>query len=431
MTKDLLQREAELADRELVLNIREAVFDGAGIRKIAALISEVLNASVFILDTGYRLIAMAEASSCEPETRPYVERIISELKESSSLSIETVVSTEKDQARIFAANGIIARNVYTDGFLTARMFLVIPANVAPDRRLDALASEAALCLEKHFSSSGYEPESHRLAARFIADLKEAKTQNEKSIRRQASSMKIALPRYYSCLLVKLPENSGVKPVNQMMSGIRTVFPGAIISYSAGSFTCIIPSEVSGPDNAEKLNTLLKQLSARAGQSYISHYYASFSENIKEAENAIAFGQMVGDGASRITRFEEISTYVIIDLCRRAIGTDIPKRSMVHLCSPLYLSLLRHDREKGDDLCHVLEVYLKNNCSQSRAAAELFIHRNTLTGKLERIKNITRSDLSDSQQRLNLILSAMIVRYMDKILGEDIEDHRRRYGVLEI
>jgi len=72
-------------------------------------------------------------------------------------------------------------------------------------------------------------------------------------------------------------------------------------------------------------------------------------------------------------------------------------------------LLAH--ESSDELISTLEAYFAHNGNLSQAAEALYIHRNTLVYRLERIASITDLDLDNPETRLALQLALHIQRMM--------------------
>jgi len=70
-------------------------------------------------------------------------------------------------------------------------------------------------------------------------------------------------------------------------------------------------------------------------------------------------------------------------------------------------LLAH--EGGDELIHTLEVYFEHHGTLSQAADALYIHRNTLVYRLDRIAEITRLDFDNTETRLAVQLALRIHR----------------------
>jgi DNA-binding PucR family transcriptional regulator len=80
------------------------------------------------------------------------------------------------------------------------------------------------------------------------------------------------------------------------------------------------------------------------------------------------------------------------------------RSFRGLIEPLKL----HDREHNSDLVRTLEVFFGANANASRAADLLFLHRNSLLYRLERVRELTGLDLKDHRNRFALQLGLLAV-----------------------
>ena len=58
---------------------------------------------------------------------------------------------------------------------------------------------------------------------------------------------------------------------------------------------------------------------------------------------------------------------------------------------------RYDRENNTDFLYTLEKYMENNYSVVQTAQELFIHRNTMTGRLNKITELLNMDWQDARK----------------------------------
>jgi len=67
------------------------------------------------------------------------------------------------------------------------------------------------------------------------------------------------------------------------------------------------------------------------------------------------------------------------------------------------ALDRYDREHGTVLVSTLETFFWHNANVSRAARALYVHRNTLNYRLQRIEEISGLMLSDPETRLAMQL----------------------------
>lgn len=70
---------------------------------------------------------------------------------------------------------------------------------------------------------------------------------------------------------------------------------------------------------------------------------------------------------------------------------------------LYLNRINQLKD-AKEMKETLYVYLKHSGQIKKAAEELFIHQNTLKYRMDKLLDITELDLSDSETRLNLMLS---------------------------
>ena len=70
-------------------------------------------------------------------------------------------------------------------------------------------------------------------------------------------------------------------------------------------------------------------------------------------------------------------------------------------------LRSYDEQKGSDLTTVLRTYLEHNGSVKDTADELYVHRNTINYKLNKIEELLNIDLSDLNTRLQLNVSFML------------------------
>ncbi|MGH3086159.1 MAG: helix-turn-helix domain-containing protein [Rubrobacteraceae bacterium] len=68
----------------------------------------------------------------------------------------------------------------------------------------------------------------------------------------------------------------------------------------------------------------------------------------------------------------------------------------------------YDLEHGSDLVHTLRVFFAANANASEAADRLFLHRNSLRYRLERIEELTGLDLKDHRCRLALQLGLLAI-----------------------
>lgn len=85
--------------------------------------------------------------------------------------------------------------------------------------------------------------------------------------------------------------------------------------------------------------------------------------------------------------------------------NAPKLLQDHLLAPL----ITYDAQNHTALLATLDAYLQHGCNTSAAAKDLFLHRNTMIHRIEKIKDLLQIDFTDETENLLLRLSLIAVR----------------------
>ena len=79
-------------------------------------------------------------------------------------------------------------------------------------------------------------------------------------------------------------------------------------------------------------------------------------------------------------------------------------------------LVEHDRERRRDLVRTLGAYFATGSNASEAADRMFLHRNSMLYRLERIEMLTGLDLKDHRVALALQLGLLAIER-----GEEVDE----------
>lgn len=122
----------------------------------------------------------------------------------------------------------------------------------------------------------------------------------------------------------------------------------------------------------------------------------FPRSHREAKFALRL-QEISNGADQVTGFEDLGVYGILSAMEDITGVERFVR--------LWLgSLLDYDARKHSDLVATLACYLERGGNYDATAAALTVHRSTLKYRLQRIREISGYDLTESDSRFNLQLA---------------------------
>ena len=74
-------------------------------------------------------------------------------------------------------------------------------------------------------------------------------------------------------------------------------------------------------------------------------------------------------------------------------------------------LYEYDRKNNTNFIKVLLTYMECGCNGQKAAAALFIHRNTLVYRIEKLQKATGLDIRTFDDALTFKIAMMVVNYM--------------------
>ncbi len=126
----------------------------------------------------------------------------------------------------------------------------------------------------------------------------------------------------------------------------------------------------------------------------------------EAQEAIRLSGLTANPES-VNWFEKLMVY-------NFLGSGVPKDVLREFYESSVGPLAEFDRENNTNLLETLEVYLLENRSISAAAQRLYIHRNTMNYRINKIKQLLNTDLDDSENLLKLQIGIRIMRILSSL-----------------
>ncbi len=159
------------------------------------------------------------------------------------------------------------------------------------------------------------------------------------------------------------------------------------------------------EQLELLKTLCAQNYLLAGISNSFSDPAKFPEYYRQAEKAVILSQKM-DANGLIHSYEDYAFFDILD--------HLPEEmKLMHYCHPS-LSLLReYDQQKDTKLYETLRTYTLTGFNQNKTAEILFLHRNTLNYRRQKIMQVSGIDLEDPQVKFLLSYSFAIDLFLEK------------------
>ncbi|WP_240415067.1 PucR family transcriptional regulator [Paenibacillus periandrae] len=147
---------------------------------------------------------------------------------------------------------------------------------------------------------------------------------------------------------------------------------------------------------KKAVRLEEEISLVCGVGGIVERLANLSDSSREAQKALA----IGEGSLPHQAVVHIHDVLIEQLLMDSADHPV----LAVLTQTFITPLEAYDKEYGTNLLVTLEAFLRERNNTKRVAEELSIHRNSVLYRLERISEILKIDMNDTEVRLRLDLA---------------------------
>lgn len=216
---------------------------------------------------------------------------------------------------------------------------------------------------------------------------------------------------------------GSKPYGCVMRQLAEIFPDCNMLVYDGVVVILISFEDRSLriefDDA-RLQKLLERHDAYMGISNATRNRAMLRTHYLQCRDTIRLAKVLRTNRQeRIFRHEDYSMYGIIDLCARAFQDTHHHDDLIYLIHPSIAELSRYDNKHNNNLLDVLYYYLLNGCNLIKTARSLYMHRNTVINKVNKIIEIIGCDLEDGKLQQRLMFSCQFIRYVSLYLENRI------------
>jgi len=196
---------------------------------------------------------------------------------------------------------------------------------------------------------------------------------------------------------------------QVRRRIQDNFPGSALYERENLLTCIIC--LSKDPTASRLKTALRDLVRQMRVEHGVHMsigvgnpcqqISDYRRGFAEATEALQMGQNLNrDGG--VTHFNDLGVYrYLYKIARMDDLRDMYQDQVANIAT--------YDRRKGTDLLDTLETYLECAGNLTKTSNRLFVHRNTLIQRLERLQSLCEIDLQDRSNWLTLQVAIKVYK----------------------
>jgi hypothetical protein len=193
----------------------------------------------------------------------------------------------------------------------------------------------------------------------------------------------------------------------LATAVRRTLDGTLVEPTSAGLRGIVRVTSRTPaDVARALDGLLRAdavlaIAARGGVSDATTSPEDLAQLLVEAEETVEAARTLPAGR-RVWARQELGEHWYVSRLATVVPFDGEQRRL--------LSLLERDGETGEQLFQTLEVYLDEGGNSARAARRLYVHRNTLRMRLERVAALLGVPLDEPGATLALHLAVKLVRH---------------------
>ena len=189
----------------------------------------------------------------------------------------------------------------------------------------------------------------------------------------------------------------------------SLIPNSLFVANEAGMTVLTTIEASKPlsvDMLSNLSVFLQSVGLRGGMSarYSKLYETHYA--LEQAFTAMEMAEKMRR-TKPLSTYEECAIYHMLDYCSWKI-------KLRTLCMPGIARLEAYDRTHTTKLMGTLRSYLDHAQDINKTAEDLCIHRNTLTYRLEKLKEILDTEFDNGYDIMRLNLSFQILDYLEKI-----------------
>ena len=402
----------------LSIHLTQLALDGAGLEALAKTLGSELNAPILIEDRQFNLLAHAcplnlgsvsyeeilEASGTPMSTLKELEEkgALQQLKsEKHVLSIPSV--HPKGQPRYLCP-------LFVSGDVIGYLSCIDPHGRPAHQISDALLAGAHGVAIELLKQKGIVENEQKLRRDFFRDLLFSNGNiSPEALHRRATYLGYQLSSAYWALVVEFDQvpNEELLPdeVKKLASSLNSLlsFRQALVITQTQGATILYPLK-EGQPTLEKVKHLAETIrqkissppwSVSIGVGQLYGDLLSIPRSYREAQHAVKIGRAL-NGSNTIACFAELGIY------RMLLQFAQSQNPNEFFCDALQ-RLLEYDQQADKELVKTLSAFLECNGNLTETSDRLYIHRNTLKYRLERIRDITQIDLDDSENRLMLHL----------------------------
>ena len=401
--------------QSLHLKILDSFLHSRGFSTVLDEISQSLNTAIVVMDMSGKIISYSKPFNvADPLWResvakgycpPFFMEHLRDVRQSdeSPNTENAPIFRQCTNTRLF----YLAKRMYTDGNLFGYVFMLQSTSNFDPACYDMVEYIAKMTIDFILGNPSAVNVKNRLYDNLLIDM--FKGINGEQISSRILAGKMTFPDRMCIAAIKPRYFRGDNYiVGTLMNTLRQLFSGAHFVYFEKA--AIVLFDLDGNFNLpDKTKDILRNLCSQerlvAGLSNPYSKVKSTRHYYQQAVKAIELSGML-DIADDVVEYVDFAFFDMI-------SNAAEKVNVAFYCHPALATLREYDNDNSTQLYDTLRCYVKNGFNQNLTATELFLHRNSLSYRRQKIVSLTGLDLDDSETQFKLNYSFAIETYLEK------------------
>jgi purine catabolism regulator len=301
--------------------------------------------------------------------------------------------------------------IVIEGKLTGYVSLLAPAGFVDDLDRIAMQRGALVCAVEIAKRRAVDAANDRFRGELLDLILTAGASEEQAVARRASAVNYDLEQVHVAVLFALTGDT-----TRPLSSLASEFRATLLNTGIDTFLCtysgmlVALCSADAPDSLRQLEHLVEEMHGNLVQSTPGIHLAAgigrpasglagLRRSFSQARETFSLVQTMFAG-DRVLSFGDLGVYRL--LCNLQADDELKE-----FFSQTLAPLIQYDANHSAELVSTLEAYFSHQGNVSQTAESLYLHRNSLLYRLERISVITGLDLSDADDCFSLQLALKI------------------------
>jgi len=410
-TKDMVSCTSH-EDLQLALSLKDfvdAFCRNLGLQYLIDKAREIIGHPMVVHDMGFKILATSY------DAHEMVDFVVSEngnkyINEETIQLIRSRNLTEKVRKKGSAeyiqksepSRGTILSLIKVDGIEIAQ-FAVYEVDIKFEeihfKLIDKISQLLAVELQKN---NAFNIEKRLIPNYVLIDLLEGKSMDEDIIRKKLHYLNWVKEQDLYIMVISDKSNRTLDTkIVSVIPVLKDFIPLSNCVVYQSDIVAFIPQKLYqglSPDSTTHFIIFLENNDLRAGISLKFSKLSDCKRYYSQATESLAIGKRLN---ITLSNFKETSFNILSDLITS-------KYDFMDFCHPAILQLMDFDIENKTSLLLTLQYYLEYISSPNEAAKMLYIHRNTLFYRINKIKGLTGVELKGASEISQLYFSIKLL-----------------------